>query len=297
MKHTHGDLKQMQSMPLEAKIRMSINRIKAFYEYMDGHVYVSFSGGKDSTVLLHLVRSVYPEVKAVFVDTGLEFPEIKRFARSVENVEVLRPKMPFKQVIEKYGYPVISKEVSMGLDRLRNTKSDLQKKLRLHGGVNPTSNKKQARSIPIKYHFLAKAPFKISERCCDVMKKQPIKKYESINMGKPFIGTMASDSHARKKIWLRNGCNSFSEGKEKSTPMSFWLDSDVWAYIKKFSLEYATVYDLGYERTGCVFCMFGMHLEKEDRFERLAKTHPKLHKYCIENLGLKEVLAYFKLFS
>lgn len=64
------ELRQMQSLPLELKIIKSTQRIREWYEYWDGQVYVSFSGGKDSTVLLHLVRQQYPEVPAVFVDTG-----------------------------------------------------------------------------------------------------------------------------------------------------------------------------------------------------------------------------------
>ena len=83
--------------------------ITEWYKHWEEKVYVAFSGGKDSTVLLHLVRSIYPEVPAVFSDTGLEYPEIKAFVRSVENVVWLRPKMSFKEVIEKYGYPVVSK--------------------------------------------------------------------------------------------------------------------------------------------------------------------------------------------
>lgn len=68
-------------------------------------MYVSFSGGKDSTVLLDLVRSEYPNVKAVFVDTGLEYPEIRSFVKTFDNVEILKPKKNFKQVIQEYGYP------------------------------------------------------------------------------------------------------------------------------------------------------------------------------------------------
>lgn len=113
MKHTMTDLYQMQGMPLEAKIEMTKRRIRDWVEYWgeDG-VYVSFSGGKDSTVLLDIVRQDYPNIKAVFVDTGLEYPEVRDFVRTFDNVEWLRPKMTFKKVIEQYGYPFISKEVS-----------------------------------------------------------------------------------------------------------------------------------------------------------------------------------------
>ena len=100
------ELKQKQSLPLEAKIAMTLRRIREWYEYWDGNVYVSFSGGKDSTVLLHLVRQYYPDVPAVFSDTGLEFPEIREFVKTVPNVTWLRPALTFKKVIEKHGYVI-----------------------------------------------------------------------------------------------------------------------------------------------------------------------------------------------
>ena len=119
-KHTITDLHQMQALPLSAKIRMTENRIREWVdEYGVDGVYVSFSGGKDSTVLLHMARTLFPSVKAVFVDTGLEYPEIREFVRTFDNVEWLRPKMNFRQVIEKYGYPFISKEVSECVDGAR----------------------------------------------------------------------------------------------------------------------------------------------------------------------------------
>ena len=112
-KHTISDLYQMQAMPLNIKIRMTENRIRGWIdEYGEDGVYVSFSGGKDSTVLLDMVRRLYPGVLAVFVDTGLEYPEIRNFVKTFDNVEWLKPKKTFRQVIEEYGYPFISKEVS-----------------------------------------------------------------------------------------------------------------------------------------------------------------------------------------
>ena len=111
--HTIDDLRQRQALPLEIKVRMTQQRIREWInEFGVEGVYVSFSGGKDSTVLLHLVRELYPDVPAVFVDTGLEYPEIRDFVKKFDNVEWLKPKMNFKQVINTYGYPFISKEVS-----------------------------------------------------------------------------------------------------------------------------------------------------------------------------------------
>lgn len=112
-KHTIGDLHQMQSLPLTAKIRMTEHRIQQWVDcYGEDGVYVSFSGGKDSTVLLDLVRKIYPGISAAYVDTGLEYPEIRDFVKQQRNVEILKPKMNFRQIIEKYGYPFIGKEVA-----------------------------------------------------------------------------------------------------------------------------------------------------------------------------------------
>lgn len=74
----------------------------------------------DSTVLLHLVRQIYPDVKAVYCDTGLEYPEIKNFVKSCTNVEIIRPELSFKEVIKTYGYPIISKGVIQSIERVRS---------------------------------------------------------------------------------------------------------------------------------------------------------------------------------
>ena len=113
-KHTISDLYQMQSLPLKYKIAMTQQRIRGWYDHWDGNVYVSFSGGKDSTVLVDIITKMgYKDIPLVFVDTGLEYPEIREFVKGYgDKVTWLKPKLTFKQVIEKYGYPFISKEVS-----------------------------------------------------------------------------------------------------------------------------------------------------------------------------------------
>jgi len=112
-KHELWELQSMQSSTLSVKVALTKQRIREWVNHYGlDSVYVSFSGGKDSTVLLHIAREMYPEMKAVFVDTGLEFPEIRDFVKTFDNVDWVKPKMTFKQVIDKYGYPMISKEVA-----------------------------------------------------------------------------------------------------------------------------------------------------------------------------------------
>lgn len=108
---TKEDLMQRQALPLRAKVLMSQNRIREWYSHFGGNVCISFSGGKDSTVLAHLVHEIYPDVPLAFADTGLEYPEIRKFAEKM-GAEFVRPKMRFDEVISKYGYPLISKEVA-----------------------------------------------------------------------------------------------------------------------------------------------------------------------------------------
>jgi 3'-phosphoadenosine 5'-phosphosulfate sulfotransferase (PAPS reductase)/FAD synthetase len=280
-------LKQRQGMSLEIKERFTENHIRQWYEYWGGNVYISFSGGKDSTVLLHLVRKLYPKTPAVFVDTGLEYPEIREFVKSIENVIWVKPKMTFLNVIKKYGYPIISKEVSQKIYEARTTKSEKLLNKRIHGA----NNKYKSGRIPLKWQFLIKeVDFKISHRCCHYLKIEPIKRYEKENQKYSFVGLMASDSHARRQKYIKNGCNSFT-GKQQSMPMAFWLEADIWHFIEKYKIPYSKIYDMGEKRTGCMFCMFGCHLEKgQSKFQRMKKNHPKQYKFCIERLELGKIL-------
>lgn len=221
-KHTKGDLRQMQTVPLAGKILMTKRRIRDWYDAFDGDVYVSFSGGKDSTVLKHIVDSMYSDVPAVFVNTGLEYPEIQQFVREVKagkydcfnpNVEILRPEMRFDEVIKKYGYPVASKRVAGYVETARrNPDSKRAKWIRGEEWTKFVTGGKWA--------FLIDAPFPVSAKCCAVMKHKPINQYTKQSGRKAIISTMASESPNREQAWLANGCNAF----EAKTPTSFLLD-------------------------------------------------------------------------
>lgn len=307
-KHSPNDLAQMQSLSLDAKILMSERRIIDWYDYWHGNVYISFSGGKDSTVLKHLVESVLGAgtIPVVFVDTGLEYPEVRRFATKRADV-VLRPEMRFDEVIKTYGYPVISKEVA---NTISGAKPGNTRWLKLQGElIDPHTGKPSVFNIP-KWGFMLDAPFKVSDKCCDIMKKRPAHKYEKETGRKPFLGLLACESLKRRRSWEKTGCNAYDKQDPQSQPMAFWTEQDILEYIKRFNLEYASVYGDIVEnedgmlkttlcdRTGCIFCGFGCHMEKgENRFQRMKKTHPRQYDYCMrpveeKGLGMREVLEY-----
>ena len=319
---TINDLRQMQAAPLSVKVRMTQRRIREWVdEFGKDGVYVSFSGGKDSTVLLHIVREMYPDIPAVFCDTGLEYPEIREFVKTFDNVEWLKPKMTFRQVIEKYGYPIISKDVSDKVHRARNDECGYAWKV-LHGLRSGT------RYDLSRWAYLLDAPFGIGAGCCYTIKKGIVKSYERRTGRKAIIGQMACESVLRTSKWLQHGCNSFNGKRKISKPMSFWMENDVLAYITEKGIPICSVYGdiveeeelpgqiawddyagfnigtkrlttTGCKHTGCMFCGYGCHLEKpgEGRFERMKVTHPKQYAYIMKpwdegGLGYKDVIDW-----
>lgn len=374
-------LLQLQALPLDAKVLMSQQRIREWYNYFHGDVMVSFSGGKDSTVLAHLVHEMYPNVPLVFANTGLEYPEIQAFAKSM-GAEFVRPKMRFDEVITKYGYPLISKEVAEAIHAARyishksyeslseesmdeelhtwtgrkrqeiyginrrykvnqedqeipaepqdkqehhNESDDIgmfgiqakpekgkydkhnwenwrRKALLGEGDFNENSLFSKKKWLPL----CQGTQFLISHYCCNIMKKNVLKDYQKKNHCVPYLGTMAEESRLRQQKWIQHGCNAFDATKQTSAPLSFWTEQDILHYIRREGLEIASVYgdiievdDNGNEyyenlvgdlctlkctkcdRTGCVYCGFGCHIEKNPRFLRLSQTHPKQYEYCM----------------
>lgn len=336
-------LKKKQELPLKNKILLTENKIKHFYRSFNGEVYISFSGGKDSTVLTSIARKLYPDIPLVFSNTGLEYPEIVKFVKTFiedtskykeinirgykvrhfkkSNVFIINPKYSFKEVIEKEGYPVLSKKISRFIKDLQNPTNNnkVTRKMRLTGEmkngnktvVGKLSEKWKNKFFNIededKLIYKDKASFKVSHRCCNLLKKQPFNVIRSEFNLKPIIGTLASESNFRKNKYLQNGCNIYDSKKPKSFPLSFWTNQDILKYIYKNNIEYCSIYGeiikenniyklTGEQNTGCIFCAFGVQYDDEpNRFQRLKKTHPKLHKYAMENLGLKDVLDFIDI--
>lgn len=297
MKISNEDLKTRMELPLEEKIKWAECVIVEYWAQMDKQVYVAFSGGKDSQVLLHLVRSIFPKIPAVFCDTGLEYPEIRKHVKSFDNVIWLKPKMKFPDVIKTYGVAVASKEVAQKVSEILSTKSLKLFNKRVYG-----DNKGNGK-LPVKWRKLLTAPFKVSGKCCDIFKKEPFDRHEKLTGQKPIMGTLIEESRLRRTSYQMSGCNTFEKGKEKCRAISIFTEADIWAYAKMHNIRFCEVYYDRFvdgvfipaaTRTGCMFCLFGIEQEKEEmnRFQKMSLTHPRQYKFCIEDLGIGKVLDF-----
>lgn len=314
---TKQDLLYKQAQSLQTKIQVTQAKVMEWYmrwKIYGSGVYLSFSGGKDSTVLADLTARICKmcnhNLTLVFVDTGLEYPEIRQFVpffaqwlRDTYEIPVelvtLRPEMTFDKVVSTYGYPVIGKELASTIHSARLGQPTALLKMQ---GLDKYGNPSEFRERYKKYQYLISAPFLISHYCCNVMKKNPAKKYEKETGKKPIIATMAEESQLREKQWLQNGCNAFDVDRPVSTPLSPCVSQDVLQYLNLFQVPYCTVYGdivpidpqislfaqnvplmtTGCDRTGCMFCMFGITCDKNpNRFQRMKQTHPKQYSYCI----------------
>jgi 3'-phosphoadenosine 5'-phosphosulfate sulfotransferase (PAPS reductase)/FAD synthetase len=302
LEETRESIALLQRAPLPDKIAMSTRLIKEWDEYWQGDVSVSFSGGLDSTVLLHLARRILgDELPAYFVDTGLEYPSIKQFVRSTPNVITIRPKLSFRQVLEKYGYPVISKKIAQYIKEARSAKrqgntDSATYVLRTTGVIKSSGKKSPMGMIPRKWQFLIDAPFDISDNCCKALKVRPLREAPH-----PYTGVRLEESRQRLNSHLVLQSRGMFEGQgytmrsPRSTPLYAWTDQDIHEYIDVFDVDYADVYkgDNPADRTGCMFCLFGIHMEgTPNRFQTMQTTLPKLWAYCMDDLGLREVLEY-----
>lgn len=321
---TKEDLKRFQAESLPEKKQRSFAKIAEWYTHWNNEVFVAFSGGKDSTVLADLCAQwcsvIGAKLYLMFINTGLEYPEIRRFvpeyAEYLRNkyginvvLDIEHPSMRFDEVIKTYGYPIISKETSKTISaarRLGNTSKYGSVCLeRLSGSFKQKDGNPSLYNCS-KYKPLLDVDFNIASNCCDVMKKKPSHDYIKRTGRKPIVGQMADESRLREQRWIRYGCNGFDMTSPSSSPLSFWTEQDILTYIKQEHLPISSVYgDVVYEdepdqirmdigcgqeklcttgcrRTGCIFCAFGLHLEQSpSRFERLKETHPRQYEYCI----------------
>lgn len=321
MKVSKEQLIQRLAWPLDLKIEYFCTLYSQFIIHNKGNIYLSFSGGSDSTVGVDIIKKIhsgvfkhitpnwdrvvsFEEPPLVFSNTGLEYTEVVSFAKSYNPVTI-KPKMGFTRVIKEVGVAIISKDVAQKIREIRTTKSEKLKNKRLFG------DEKGNGKIPEKWKPYIDAPFLISDKCCFHLKKEPFKRYEKETGRKPVVFTTIGESTLRKTSYYTNGCMTLTEGKEKCRPYSIFTKEDTFEYASRFNIRFAEVYydrqvkveqlDGSFkteyleavERTGCTFCLFGVHLDKGlNRMQKMSISHPKFHDIIINKCGLGSVLEY-----
>lgn len=292
------ELKRLQALPLEKKIEHSIRRIKEFYEHYDGKVYVSFSGGKDSLVLLDLVRSVYPNVLAVYCNTGVDFPSMPKYIHSFGNVKDLYPVKHFPKVLKEDGVVFPSKNVAQ---IVKDAKKGRPYALQYIQGKNKDGTESSFKEMYKKWTWLVDSDVKISDQCCDFLKEIPARNFERESGLKPFVGLLAEESQRRKDAWMKTGCNNYNEKRPSSKPLSIWTTQDILQYIidRRLPLneEYGEIrrnnngmlYTTGEQRTGCVFCAIPLRYDNGKRLQRVQNKYPKFYDTFINKLGLGKI--------
>lgn len=282
-------LTALRSMNLESKIIQTKHLIKeAILTFGLEHCYISYSGGKDSTVLSHIAKQMYPNILHIFANTTNEYPETIqhiRWEKEKNNTNIITvipmnskgELWTFKKVVDYYGYPVFSKRIANAIRTYRHAR---------------TVKTKQNSIDYINRNFKKYAKYKelnISDKCCDKLKKEPLRrKAKELDMKCVLLGILASESYQREREWLEHGCNVFYQYKDNQCkPLSFWTDNDIDEYIEKYNVRISALYNMGYTRNGCMYCGFGVHLEPPDdnRFQRLKKTHPIHYNIFVKNFG------------
>lgn len=253
--------------------------------YGEENFYISFSGGKDSTVVHHLVDMALPDNKIprVFINTGIEYNEIVKFVRKMaENDErfvLLKPSKPIRETLEKYGYPFKSK---LHAKRVHEYHARFNMSATIQNYINGRrkDGSKSRFKCPniLKYQFTDKSPFNISHLCCEKLKKQPVKKWiEATGKNIGITGMRKEEGGERVKIT----CLLIKNGKAiKFHPLA--VVSDEWEewFVRKYDIELASLYYEPYnlKRTGCKGCPFALNLQEE--LETMERYFPAERKQC-----------------
>lgn len=309
--------KHRLNLPLRVKEARSIATIRKFYQETGGNCYISFSGGKDSSLLKHLTDKTGLDMPLVFCNTGLEYPDLVKHVHYFikpndkketfikygfktdyypkSEVYILYPKKNFREVLKQHGVPVVSKEQAAYIRKVRE--SDNQDTVDL-----ALSN------IQEKYKYLIDAPFKISEYCCSVMKKAPFRRFETETGLRAMIGTLAEESFLRRQQYMKQGSCIYRDKKRiQAHPLIFWKEQEVLRYIMEEKIVIPEVYGKiknssgyyyteGVNRTGCMFCLFGIqHEGTPNRIQLMKESHPKIYNYCLNQLGYKKILKYMNI--
>lgn len=268
-------------LDIDDKIREAMHRIEELYHETNGQCYVSFSGGKDSTVVLAIIKmcvdlcTIKP-IKAVFCDTGIELGATRDFVKWCKenwypNIEIIRPQKSFKWVLDNRGKPMKSKMKSELLGRYQRTKNQSTKSFNYLMGVSESGETYAKTKLADKdLHIIHNEfPIKVANDCCKYLKKEPFKQYQKENEIKGYIlGFRMSEGGARELGALKrikDGgklCTTTKGNYIVKMPIIDWTDDDIEEFIQKYNIPLSKAYtDYGLKRTGCMGCPFSLDIE------------------------------------
>lgn len=318
----HNQMVALQSLPYEVKVGKAKQRIREFIygcDQLGFNTHVSV-GGLDSITLLCLIRSMNIDIPAVSVSV-LEDKSIIRVHKQL-GVTMLKPLKAKHEILQEEGFPVISKKIATKIMALQdptegnatirhaiitgecgekghfatNSAMQLPKRwLELFGGYE-NENEGTNYKVP---------PFKVSSKCCEIMKERPCDIWAKENNSKPFLGLMASEGGRRQEALEEHGCNYFGKTTIRSAPFAPFLRNDLLQLALDLDVPIPEIYGrierdpngnlrtTGAQRTGCEMCGFGVHMEKRPhRFDKLYDRNPKawdywMNKCCTDKDGNK----------
>ena len=265
-----------------------INVIKdTIQKYGEENFYLSFSGGKDSTILHYLIDQALPnnKIPRVFINTGIEYQMIVNFVKGLANKDdrfiILQPTQAIIPMLKKYGYPFKSKEFAHHysvFQKSGRTKSVL-KYLQEYGGAN---NKLITCPTTLKPLFTeeGKLDYKVDDSCCRKMKKEPIKKWEK-QSGRHIAITGMRNSEGGERASIKGCILTDKNGNVKRFHPLIKVD-DQWEewLIKEKDISLAKVYcqPLNFKRSGCKGCPFALDLQEQ--LELMERYMPNERKQC-----------------
>lgn len=296
--YTYQQLKELQGHDLDFKIAWACQRIERALSQLHTPC-LAFSAGKDSTVLLHLLRRYVPHILVNYGNTTIEFPECVKFARWLRdewelNYHEARPEVTFWWVVEEYGWPLLGKTFGVGGVAHKSSRERFFDDLAARGELTG------------QYAIQAEVP--ISSACCTFLKERPSRKLQKRQgVDGVFLGIMASESRQRMFNFLQYGEWYYPKSQSvwKCHPLAIWTDDDIWAYIRRFDVPYAALYDMGYHdpktgewihhtRNGCMFCGMDIHFPN-NHLAIMRRTHPKAWNTLMRRKGLGRVLLQLRL--
>lgn len=270
---------------LDKRITDACHRIEELYYETDGKCYVSFSGGKDSTVLLALIKlceEIYTipvgGIPAVFSNTGIELGITVDFVKWVKdsgwysNVQIIRPKVSFDWVLKNKGKPIKSKLKSEYIERWqRGNRSDSVVRFLIEGKTRSGKDSWKMKLYDKDVHMISDDfTIKISNQCCDYLKKKPFKEYaKDKNLRGSMTGMRADEGGVREVVVKRREndgnkkiCTSIKkDGFIQKSPIIDWSDNDVDAFIKKYNVPLSKAYtEYHFHRTGCMGCPYSRNI-------------------------------------